>query len=331
MNQQELRNDFTKLCMRPTLTEQKQVLQMFSTFLGSVIYNHHHEDLTSEAIGHAKLLVQMMLSKTLHLSSLVDGVAFSDAASKPFNNLIDPTITAISIRNVFETVGAFNLIYRQPISEDERTIMHLMWVIAGLKYRQRFESNIISAEVRQKQEQEQLKIQSLITQIKQTDLYRGLPGRSQEKINTRIKQKEYLIRFSGTDIEFLAWHDLIQVMGVRPRIFDNIYTYFSLYAHPSNVSVFQFGQMFDEVQKANVDLANLNLTLAITLLSIFAADYIAIFPKVLKTFDALPLLQQIVLDFHNRFARGNDYAINQSWQALNDLQAYQESNVNNIK
>lgn len=318
MTQEELRQQFIKYIQKPTITEQKKVLDMFSNFLLIAVRNHHNEDIDSNATGQAKLVLQMVLTKVLHLRSLVNGVSFTTNDGTILNDIIDPTIVAISIRNIFETVGMFNLIYRTPKNEDEKTIVYLLWVIAGLAYRQRFETNIISEEVRKKYEFEKQEIRRLTSFIEQTPLFQVLDAKNQEKIRTRIKQKEYLIKFENNEVIFLAWHDLIANMGIKPGLFDNMYAYFSLYTHPSNVSVFQFGEMFEDEQKPFLELTSFNLKYAVNLFSIFLSDYIAVFPKVLQSFEHLPLLEQILLDFPNKFMRGEEYSINNSFKALGE-------------
>jgi hypothetical protein len=52
------------------------------------------------------------------------------------------------------------------------------------------------------------------------------------------------------------------------------------------------------------------------MLSIFIADYIKTFPEVLKTYEKMGLVEQIVINFHNKIARGGDYDINESWKAI---------------
>lgn len=105
-------------------------------------------------------------------------------------------------------------------------------------------------------------------------------------------------------------------MGIKDGLFENIYTYFSLYSHPSNVAVFQFDSMFKKGEEAFLDLTNFNLRTAFMMLSIFIADYISLFPTVIKTFDSFDIKDQIVINFHNTCARNQDYSINDSWKIV---------------
>lgn len=66
-----------------------------------------------------------------------------------------------------------------------------------------------------------------------------------------------------------------------------------------------FSQEAEEFKK--ITTANLNYCFSI--LSIFVADYIKLFPKVKSTYNKLPLRDQIVIDFHNKMVRGEQHSI----------------------
>ena len=220
------------------------------------------------------------------------------------------------IRNIYETVGLFNLIFRVNRLGDERLIVYNLWVISGLKYRQRFSSLIHSEENRIKLDTEQKNIETYIQEIENTILYKKLDDRNKAKIQNQIKQKEYLLHFVNDQVIILNWKDLYKTIGGKEDFFNNLYTFFSLYTHPSNVAVFQFRDMYLPETKSFVKMTTFNLKYFYMLGSIFVADYIYLFPDSLKTYDALPLMNQIIINFHNTFARGDSSSINDSWKAL---------------
>lgn len=114
----------------------------------------------------------------------------------------------------------------------------------------------------------------------------------------------------------MHWHELVDKMGIKEGLLGNIYTYFSLYSHPSNVSVFQFADMFKKGDESFLELTNFNLKLAFFLFSIFIADYINLFPNVLETFNSLDIRDQIVINFYNTVARNESFSINDSAKAV---------------
>lgn len=210
----------------------------------------------------------------------------------------------------------FNLIYRHTKSDQEKLILYNLWVIAGLNYRQKFESVITTPENEQKIKEEKQYIDKLVSDIENTQLYVGLEQKDKDKIQSKIKDKDYKLRFENNKVVFLHWQELSDTMGMKHGLFDKIYTYFSLYSHPSNVAVFQFGDMFNNEDKSFLGLTNYNLKNLYVLLSIFIADYIHLFPAVLKTFESQPLINQLVIDGQNRLLRGDEYSINGTYKQL---------------
>jgi hypothetical protein len=74
--------------------------------------------------------------------------------------------------------------------------------------------------------------------------------------------------------------------------------------------------MFHDEMEASLGMVNLNMQYFFMFLSIFISDYIMLFPDVLKTFNHLELLDQILINSYNTFARGYEYSINESWKEL---------------
>ncbi len=256
-----------------------------------------------------------MLSKLIHIRNLLQGVGFESSKGK-LNPIVDPTIIASLVRNIYETVGTFNLIYVHSKNADEKTILYNLWVTAGLKYRQRFVTNSKSQESTEKFEAEKKEIEILIQQIESTSVYKSLTGENQGKIKERIKSKEFRIKFDNNEVKFLGWQDLCDILGFKEGFFDNIYTYFSLNAHPSNVSVFQFRDMFGKDTEAFRELALIDMKFCFTMFSAFVADYLSVFPNIKETFEKQTIRDQILLNFYNRMMRGDSYSINDAWKNL---------------
>ena len=315
MTKEQLREECSRLFVCKTIADSNDLLDIYAEFLFRAVQNHHEEKVYTHAEADAKLIIQMMLTKVLHLKNVISGISFKSKDGSILNKIIDPTIVASLIRNIYETVGMFNLIYRDTKSKEERDLLYLLWVHSGLKYRQRFENVVTTAENKEKQQQEKEQIDKIVTQIESSALFQSLDEKNQGKIKTKLKDKDYLMQFADKEVKFLHWHDLTRVMGFKEGMLDNIYTYFSLYSHPSNVAVFQFADMFKLSEEAFPQLVNFNLKIAFFMFSAFIADYITLFPTVLKTFESLDLRDQIVINFHNTMARDHDYSINDSWKA----------------
>jgi hypothetical protein len=316
MDKEKLRVEYLRLNKLTTIKDCLDLFDIFLKHLWNVINEHHEDKVYSYANKDAKIINQMMFTKLTHLKKIVQGVGYIAEDGAKLNEVIDPTIVASLTRNVFETVSVFNLIFRNTKTEDEKAIIYGLWAISGLKYRQRFESSISTDESKKKLEEEKKQIDALEKEIKETDLYKSLDAKNQGKIDEKIKKKDYKIRFNEKEVLFLSWQDMCDVMELNKDIFDNIYTYFSLYSHPSQVAVFQFENMFDMESEAFKTLTTTNLKYCFSLMSVFIADYINLFPQVKKTFEKLEIVEQIAINAHNKMLRGDTYSINEAWKNL---------------
>lgn len=316
MNKEELGKECRRLWAFATIEEGQEVLDIYLNYLFLVIENSQGSKNKTTEERDARLINQMIFTKIAYLKKILDGISFTSSSGSKLNKIIDPTIVASFIRNLYETIGMFNLIYINTKSEDEKKIVYNLWVHAGLKFRQRFGPSVTDGENLKKLEYEQKTLLKLKEEIENTDLYKNLDEKNQTKIQNKLTEKDYKINIANDIVEFLSWQDLISIMGIRNKIMGQTYTYFSLYSHPSNVAVFQFGDMFKKNDPQFSNLTLHNLTYAFSLISVFIADYIKLFPKNLEIFNSLDLKSQIVINFFNTFARDMTYSINDSYKNL---------------
>ncbi len=316
MNKVEIRRDCERLFTPRSLKDSKDLMEIFIEYFVQVINNHHADKVYSNAERDARTINQMIFSKIVHIKKIIEGIDLQSEEGIKFNGFIDPTIVVSLIRTVYETVGMFNLIFRQTKNKDEKLILYNLWVHAGLKYRQRFESLITTQENKDKYESEKEIISQLKDEIQSTNLYQSLSEPQQKKILKKLKDKDFKIRFKNNEVETFDWHNIMKPMELRSDFMDNIYTHLSLNSHPSNVSVFQFSDFFDKNNETYRIITNNNLNYLFMYLSIFAADYINLFPLVNNTFDKLSIRDQIVINFNNRMMRGKEYSINEIWKKL---------------
>lgn len=317
MTLQQLRQEFTRLNHPENIPDCIEAINLYCEFLIRAAMAQKDEKVTKPSDSEARLLVQMVMTKALHLKNAISGVSYDSKVGLRLNNIVDPTIIASLIRNLYETVGAFNLIYRVNADGDERTIIYNLWVHSGLKYRQRF-ANVITTDVnRKKLETEQQTIDNYINQIENTNLYKSLSEKDKLKIQNQIKNKEYLIQFHQGKVIVHNWRELYKTMKAKEEYFGNLYTFFSLYTHPSNVAVFQFRDFYKPETNGFIGMTTFNLQYFYLLTSMFIADYINLYPNLNVIFNSLPLMNQLIINFHNNFARGSyDYSINDSWKSL---------------
>ena len=316
MNKEELRNEFVRLYYPKTIPDCILVIDKFCNFFITVVARESKNS-NSEAEREAKIILQMIMTKALHLKSIINGISYDSINGISLKDIIDPTIVSVLIRNAYEMIALFNLIFRANKKGDERDICYNLWTISGLKYRQGFESVIQTDETYNKFIEEQTNIANLIAEIEKTKLYRGLDERNKCKIQSQIKIKSYLVRFENNQVIVLTWKDLYKTLDVKEGIFNHAYSYFSLYAHPTNVSVFQFRDMFNSIENTFMSNTTFNLQYFFMFLGIFAADYINLFPDTIKIYNELELIDQIIINAHNTFTRDSSYSINDASSALN--------------
>jgi len=282
----------------------------------NVIYKHQQDKVESYIDEDAKIINQMIFSKLQHVRLLLSGVNYISKNGIRLNTILDPTVIASTVRNIFETICLFHLIFIDTKSHEEKDLLYQLWVISGLKYRQRFSHVATTEESKELIKSEEKQISERENKVKSSELYKSLSFREQEKILKKIKAKDYKIRIEGNIVKYLSWQDMFNLLDCETTLFDSFYTYFSLYSHPSNVSVDQFAQMFDKEDLVFAEMTRINLKYCFVMLSVFIADYIKLFPKVLETYNNLPVFDQIIINSYNRCFRDEKYSINDSWKHM---------------
>lgn len=316
MIDEDLLKNFDRLSYCKTIEDSFELLKIYQESMFYILIEFQGKPVKTIIDRDANLLFQMMFSKTLYLEKNISGVSFDSSFGKSLNNLIDPTIVAISIRNIFETACVFHLIYSNTSNDDEKTILYSLWKHAGLKYRSRFKDVATTKENIAKMKGEKKEMERLENEIISTKLFNSLDEKNQGKILTKLKEKDYKITITDGKVKFLSWQDVTELMSLEKDLFDKLYTYFSLYTHPSNVSVFQFSEFFTKGEESFKKVTNFNLRNAFVFLSLFISDYIKYFPETLTLFEKLPLLNQIIIDFKQFIMRGEEFSINNSFEQL---------------
>lgn len=122
-----LQENSKRLCVCETIEDSQACLVLFSGFMWKVIETEVQTSVLTKIEHEAKLMLQMMFTKVLHLKGILNGVSYSSNSGSYLNNIIDPGVVAVMSRNIFETGGLFNLIYRQPKTDNERDIIYNLW------------------------------------------------------------------------------------------------------------------------------------------------------------------------------------------------------------
>ena len=185
MKKEELRAEFQRLSFPKTLKDADDVIEIYLNYLFIVITNKTYNQVNTTAERDAKLIIQMMFTKLSHLKEALKGIEFRARDGSQLNRIIDPTFLAVLIRNIYETTAMFNIVNIQAVTDDEKMILHNLWVIAGLSYRQKFVDETSTEENKAKIQAEKTQIDQYVQQIESSNLYQNLSAKSQKK----FKQK----------------------------------------------------------------------------------------------------------------------------------------------
>ena len=299
-----------------TIPDCIELLDKFTSAYLEIVLNHNYDPVSTQAEANSRIAFQMFVTKALSIRKILLGIEYDDG-NNHLNRIVDPTILVTLIRNMFEALCAFELVYILPNSTDKKLIANNLYQISGLKYRQRFAYDNMNPEHRKKLDSEKEDIDEYIKEIKETELYNNLDSKNKSILENAIKDKNFQIYIDKDNkVKKYGWGDIPSLYGIRLDFFKNIYTYFSLNAHPSYISILQFKDMF---KKDNMDCIQLAITAmqsCFVFLSVCLADYTRLFPQVMETYKKFSIEDQILLNFHNRLARGEEYSISDKWKLL---------------
>lgn len=314
----KLRNFFSYHVEGLTIKSNIDFIDIQLECLSDFVLHSNTYEINSNHKADAKILLQMVMSKILSLKKLIQGINYKKDGKDFFvDDFFDPTVIANLIRNLYETICTFNLIFIQPNDDEVREVIYNLWVIAGLKYRQRFKVIITTEENKKKAEMESKTIKHLETSILESSIYKSMNEKNKRKILYKINSRDFKVQIVNNNVSFLTWQEIgHELVSNENMLFREMYGYFSMYTHPSQVSVFQFSQMFGEKGKEYKNMTIFNLRYCHFLSSIFIADFIKVFPESYPIFEKLPVIKQAIINFYNKMIRGEKYSINDSLSIL---------------
>lgn len=333
MTKQELKDYCDTLLNPSTLEDCANMLDKFARFFMVVVNKHHDKDVDTQPKADLKIILQMLLSKTIYIKYLLDGTGYSceDYVSKPIiegcfgkenyslNRIIDPTILAAQVRSIFEMLCTFEIIYCIPDTDEKKNIIYYLFQNEGLRYQSRLYSGATDSKLIEQKNEEQNQIDENVSFIKKTQTYKDLSLDNQGKIDKILKGESYRVNVQEKNVYTrLSWESIPELFNLKHTLLDNIYTHFSTYAHPSYISVRNYGEMFNLVNPKFIEFAKMEIIFCVTLLSVFIGDYMKIFPAVKDIYMTMNVEDQIILNFHNRMFRGEEYSYSDAWRCLEE-------------
>lgn len=281
-----------------------------------ILLDHNKNSKLTEVDNDGHLMVQIFLLKSMSLIKLANGLSHRNELNDTnLHDIYDPFGMGNLVRSQYEAFCNFNNIYIQSKNQDEIDFKYYLWVLGGLKSRQRFPA--ISQKIIDKRKTEAEIITHYIDLLYKNICYIGLTERAKSNIERCISKREWQIKVIGNNSFKIAWHEMFSNAGVKH--YDEQYNYLSSLSHPSNLSVIQFKRMFEgstPVERADYQAMRVMLTTSKTLMSFMLKDYITYF-KLETQFDLLPLIDQMLVNAYNRNFRGEEYVLNNTLEKLN--------------
>lgn len=172
MEKEELREQYLAFLESNDLDSQVLILNIYTKYFFEVISKSRGKPHKSQANAEATIVHQMMFTKLLSLKKLIEGISYNENGKQSLNTIIDPTTILSLIRNIYETAFTFALIFRKANIGEQRDIIYNLWVIAGLKYRQKFSKFTTLESSKRKIEDEKNNIDLLSLKITETEIYK---------------------------------------------------------------------------------------------------------------------------------------------------------------
>lgn len=212
-----------------------------------------------EDVAIAQCILQMAICKTRSLLQLSHGISI--APNRMDIILFDPTSMFSILRSLYELVFTFRNIYIMTETEGERQILLDIWKICGLNNRQKENAlpNDSNQEFHEKQEKEANDIefmrQEVISILATLNIKESAQKDVEKILNEIIKKKKSSIKgyqFDKKGSYITAFREISLTKSplciYRKPQFGVIYTTLSMHAHPSYLSILQFGQMYKDEQ-----------------------------------------------------------------------------------
>lgn len=281
-----------------------------------ILFDHKKNSILSEKENDGHLMVQIFLLKSMSLIKLTTGIRYrNDLNGTNLNDIYDPFGMGNLVRSQYEAFCNFNNIYIQSKNQDEIDLKYYLWVLGGLKSRQRFPA--ISQKAIEQRKKEAEIIEQYLDLLKKNTCFNELHDRARSNIEGCIGRREWQIKVTGDNAYKIAWHEMFSNAGVKH--YDEQYNYLSSLSHPSNLSVIQFKQMFEGStpdERADYQSMRVMLNTSKTIMSFLLREYITYF-KLHSLFDELPLIDQMLVNANNKTFRGEEYVLNNTLELLN--------------
>jgi hypothetical protein len=207
--------------------------------IGFVYVNEHY---SKEDNKFANMMMQMSLLKARSILKLSEGEVFENVKNSEIPIIDIQSISSI-YRSLFENYCFFNHLYIQNWTKEEFLVLENLWRISSLNQRISLldKSPLLKKEESLKKiEGEKRDVVRMTNEIKKTTIY----SKNIKAINNFLKNNKWQLTIESNIVRSISWKDLFNNTMKNHYKSDKVYQRFSLDAHPSYFSVFQFGDLY---------------------------------------------------------------------------------------
>lgn len=262
-----------------------------------------------QALDHdANLLFQVIMLRGITIGRLIEDRAYVNSLDgRQLAITIDPLSLETLVRAQFEAYCILHNIFIKHRSGPERELIHLLWVIAGLKRRQQTVPYLTIPALRHKAQKEKIELERWLEALRANSAYKGLSVEGKVVIRDALKRKEYQVVLNKGAAKNVGWQVLFS-QAVPNDGFDQFYMMLSQASHPSNMSMFQFRDMYAEgTYRSSAYFA---LQCSSMLMAFAIRDYVKLFPIVEVVVNGLKEEHQLLIDSLNVAFRGEKNRLN---------------------
>lgn len=329
---------YLRLSQAPTY---KDSLEAYQLVLDSGMYISHAvqealpHKFRNEFIDDALILFQMSMAKGIAVLNIANPINYYNSIGDfSLPDLLDPFAISSLVRPQYEAFTNFNNIFNSTDDIDAKQFLHDVWVLAGLRERRRFyieptdeelevmpiEKRTTASKHKKKSQDELKKIESLIEQIHRNRFYINLNEKQRKVLDDQLKGRVFQFVLSNGRMVKKSWLDMFINTGAH-KVFKPMYALMSTSTHPSNVSVFQYAQMFEEYE--NIQSAKTLLKMSEKLMCFFIADFCRYIPQAKEEYQKIPEMNKIIIESANKHMREFDFKLSDTLDEFSqEIEAY---------
>jgi len=272
------------------------------------VLNEHSAKRWNQMEHDGNMLFQVILLRGISIGRLIEDKSYVNALDgRQWSITVDPLSLETLVRAQFEAFCLFHHIYLKPTTPAEREMYYLLWVIAGLNKRQKTVSRLTIPALLRKAAKEKIELEGWLDKLWANAEYNALDAKGKKAVKDAVKDKKYQVILSTGSARSAGWQALFK-RAVPTDAFEQFYMMLSQASHPSNVSMFQFRDMYkDGTYRSTAYFA---LQCSTILMAFTIRDYVKLFPILEVVVNGLKEEHQLLINNLNIAFRGDDYTLN---------------------